>query len=211
MAAAARSRGVDVTVETCPQYLFLTEESLREHGPFAKCNPPLRHRDQVDGMWRQIQEGNVDVLGTDHAPHLPGAMLAGHADIFQAPAGLPGLEVLLPLMLTAAHRRQVTLPEVVRLTSARAAEVFRLPGKGAIDPGYDADLVLVDTAASWTFDCAQAFSKSRGSMRVYQGTHMHGRVVTTLVRGLRVYDGGQIVARPGHGQFVRPARRQSDS
>jgi allantoinase len=205
MVAAARTRGIDVTAETCPQYLFLTEDALREHGPFAKCNPPLRHRDDVAGMWRHVREDHIDVLGTDHAPHLPESMMAGQADIFRAPAGLPGLEVMLPLMLTAAHRGQVTLPQIVRLTSARAAAIFRLPGKGAIEPGRDADLVLADTTATWAFDCARCFSKSRGSMRVYQGMTMHGRIVSTLVRGVRVYDQGRIVADQGHGRFLRPA------
>ena len=204
MATEARARGVDVTVETCPQYLFLTEEALQAHGSFARCNPPLRSPEVVEALWRSVEDGQIDVLGTDHAPHLPVATVDGREDIFEAPAGLPGLEVMLPLMLTAVHQKRLHLPQLVRLLSERAAEVFRLPRKGRIAPGYDADLVLVDLPSAWTFDYHDCFTKARESMRVYQGWPMTGRIISTFVRGVRVYHDGEITGQPGHGKFLRP-------
>jgi allantoinase len=128
----------------------------------------------------------------------------GSQDIFLAPPGLGGLEVTLPLMLSAVHQHRLTLPRLVRLLSERAGELFGLPGKGRIAEGYDADLVLVDLTARWTFDCDHCLTRSRESMRIYHGRPMRGRVVTTLVRGEPVYHEGEITAHPGHGKLVRP-------
>ena len=111
---------------------------------------------------------------------------------------------MLPLMLTAVHQKRLHLPQLVRLLSERAAEVFRLPRKGRIAPGYDADLVLVDLPSAWTFDYHDCFTKARESMRVYQGWPMTGRIISTFVRGVRVYHDGEITGQPGHGKFLRP-------
>lgn len=201
----ARARGVPVTAETCPQYLFLTYEALKEHGPFAKCNPALRSPETVAAFWPYLFDGTIDVIGSDHAPYVLAEKEQGVDDIFKATAGMPGLESMLPLMLTAANQGRISLPRVVPLLAERAGELFNLPGKGRISPGYDADLVLVDMAAEWIFDRRQCFTKARENMRVYHGQRMQGRVVTTLVRGTRVYHEGEIMVEPGYGRFIRPA------
>jgi len=200
----AKARGLPVTAETCPQYLFLTEQALEAHGPFAKCNPALRSRETVEAFWPYLLDGTIDVIGSDHSPYVPAEKERGLADIFQATAGMPGLETMLPLLLTAANQGKLSLPHLVHLLSERAGDLFRLPGKGRIAPGYDADLVLVDMAAAWTFDRQRCFSKARETMRVYHGRQMQGRIMATFVRGVRVYQAGEITAQPGHGQFVRP-------
>jgi dihydroorotase-like cyclic amidohydrolase len=111
---------------------------------------------------------------------------------------------MLPLLLTAVNEGRLTLPQVARLQAARAGEVFNLPGKGRIALGYDADLVLVDLAAKWTFDRRRSLSKSGENMRVFDGRPLHGKVISTLVRGIPVYHDGAITVQPGHGQFIRP-------
>lgn len=201
----AKARGVRVTAETCPHYLFLTDEALKEHGPYAKCNPPLRNRATVEQLWSYLRDGAIDVIGSDHAPFLDSEKQKGLHDIFGAPAGFPGLEPMLPLMLDAVNKGLLSLTELARLMSERAAALFRLPSKGRIAPGADADLTLVDMQREWTFDRNLSFSKAKDTMRVYDGMKISGQVVTTFSRGERVYQDGEITAKPGRGKFVRPA------
>ena len=200
----ARARGVDATVETCPPYLFFTDEALDRLGPFAKCNPPLRGEAEREGLRRAVYDGRIDVIGTDHSPFLAADKAAGDADIFLAPPGLGGLEVLVPLMLTAVHDGWLRLEHVPALLSENAARLFRLPRKGRLSPGADADLTIVDLAAAWTYDHRSAVTRSRDNMRIYDGMTLRGRVTTTVVRGVTVFRDGGVVGRPGHGRFVRP-------
>ena len=200
----AKAKGVNVSVETCPQYLFLTMEELNRHGPFAKCNPALRTADEVEQLWPYLLDGTIDVIGTDHSPYIPAEKEAGQDDIFRATAGVPGLEAMLPLMLTAVNQGRLTLPVLARLMSHRASQLFRLKGKGQIAPDHDADLTLVDMNWDWTFDKDRTFSKGGRNMHAYHGRALRGRVATTMVRGQTVYADGQIVMEPGHGRCLRP-------
>jgi len=204
LARDARWRGVDATVETCPPYLFFTDEALDRLGPYAKCNPPLRGEKEVRGLRQCLREGLIEVVGTDHSPFLAEDKAKGDDNIFLAPPGLAGLEVMVPLMLTAAHHGWITLEDVAALCSENAAKLFALPRKGRLQPGADADLTVVDLAAVWRYDSAGAITKSRANMRIYDGVELHGRVVSTIVRGAVVYRDGMVTGRPGHGQFVRP-------
>ncbi|MGD9904250.1 MAG: allantoinase AllB [Vicinamibacterales bacterium] len=204
LAADARARGVDATVETCPPYLFFTDEALDRLGPYAKCNPPLRDAATRDRLRAAVRAGLVQVIGTDHSPFLAADKAAGADDIFAAPPGLAGLEVLVPLMLTAVHDGWLTLPAVAALLSENAARLFRLPAKGRIAPGADADLTLVDLDATWTYDHRTAVTKARDNMRIYDGVTLHGRVVHTIVRGASAYRDGAVVGRRGDGRVLRP-------
>ena len=205
LVADARARGIDATVETCPPYLFFTDEALERIGPFAKCNPPLRSAEEVQALWRALDAGHIHYLGTDHSPFLAHEKAAAADDIFTAPPGLCGLEVMAPLMLTAVADGRLTLARMVELCSTRAAELFRLSGKGRIAEGADADLTLVDLGAAWTYDSRQAITKSRANMAIYDGVQMRGRVISTFVRGVRVFHEGAITGAAGHGQFVKPS------
>jgi dihydropyrimidinase/allantoinase len=206
LARDARRRGVDATVETCPPYLFFTDEALDRLGPFAKCNPPLRSAADVAALRTCVREGLIAVIGTDHSPFLAEDKARGADNIFLAPPGLCGLEVMVPLMLTAVHDGWLTIEAVAALLSENAARLFHLPAKGRLAPGADADVTIVDLGARWTYDSSAALTRSRANMRIYDGVELHGRVVHTIVRGVPVYRDGALVGTPGHGRFVAPVR-----
>jgi allantoinase len=206
LVASARAAGVDATIETCPPYLWFTDEALERLGAFAKCNPPLRSADEVAQLWRAVQAGAIDYVGTDHSPFLAEEKAAAAGNIFEAPPGLCGLEIMAPLMFTAVSEGRLTLSRMTELCATRAAALFHLPQKGRIAPGLDADVALVDARARWKYDSRRAFTRSRGNMVIYDGLALQGRIVATFVRGVRVFSDGEIVAAPGHGRFIRPAR-----
>ncbi len=199
MVANARAHGVDVTAETCPQYLFLDETALRDYGSWAKCNPPVRSPMSVAQLWERVREGDVDILATDHSPHPAGER---EQDIFAAPSGVPCLDLVMPLMLDAVNRDQLSLSRLAALTAEAPARRFGLDRKGKIALGYDADLVVVDLDARWAFDWRRAFTKSRERMQVYHQRSLKGRVLRSLVRGHEVYRECEIVAEPGWGRLL---------
>ena len=110
LVAAAKRRGVRVTVETCPHYLLLELDDLRRLGPAAKCAPPLRSREAVDGLWQCVLDGDVDTFGSDHSPCPPELKRAGDEDIWQAWGGISGIQTMLPALITeGVHKRGLPL------------------------------------------------------------------------------------------------------
>lgn len=204
MAQEARKRGVDVTIETCPQYLCLTDEALNQYGVFAKCNPALRPAELVEELWTYINSGTIDVMGSDHSPFLTEEKERGLENIFEAPSGIPGLETLLPLMLDSVHHGRLTIQQLVGLMSERPAQIFRLPNKGFLRPGYDADFVLVDLESSWLFDRHQCYSKAKDNMRAHHGKEFHGEIVSTWLRGQKIAERKKVLVDGGYGRFIRP-------
>ena len=107
-------------------------------------------------------------------------------------------------MLTAVSQRRITLPQVVAVCSENPAHVFRLPNKGRMTVGSDADFTIVDMKRTWRFKAATALTKSRANMRLWDGFKMKGAVITTMVRGVAVFQDGQVVGAQGYGRFQRP-------
>ncbi|MEO5704023.1 MAG: dihydroorotase family protein [Candidatus Limnocylindrales bacterium] len=204
LATTARAEA-PVTVETCPHYLFLTEADIHRHGPFAKINPALRSEETVEGLWASLARGEIDVIGSDHSPFLVEEKAPFADDMWGALPGAPGLESLLPLMLTAVADGRLTLEQMVDLTSANAARIFALRDKGAIRIGADADFAIVDLAHRGTIDTAAWLTRSRGTAAVWNGRPVRGRVDATIVRGRIVARGGELVGERGWGRLVRPA------
>ncbi|HQZ40992.1 MAG TPA: dihydroorotase family protein [Vicinamibacterales bacterium] len=204
LASDARLKGLNITVEVCTPYLFWTTDALDRLGPYAKCNPPLRSAECRDDLWHAIQSGNVEYLGTDHSPFTAEDKERFGDDIFKAPPGIAGLDIYVPLMLTAVHQRKITLPQVVAVCSENPAYVFRLPNKGRLVPGADADFTIVDLKRKWRFDVSKARTRSRANMRLWDGFRLRGAVVATMVRGTVVCRDGEIVGAPGYGRFQRP-------
>lgn len=202
----ARERGQKVHVETCPQYLFLSDEAMLKYGPFTKCNPPLRSAKDRDALWNYVRNGTVDYIGGDHGPFLLSEKERGIKDIFDCPAGLANIEVTLPLMLTAVRDGRLSLARMVDLLCANAARIFKLKNKGHLAPGYDADFVVVDTEKTFTVDHHEFKTKARDIAVPYDGMKLTGRPVLTAVRGRVIMENGVIdSANQGWGRLQRPA------
>lgn len=129
------------TCEVCPHHLFLSREDLDELGAFGRMNPPLRSEERRKKVFERVRDGTVDIVATDHAPHTRAEKEAG---IREAPSGVPGVETMLPLLLAAAERGELSRERVRDLTAANPARVFDLPRKGRVKEGMDADLALYD-------------------------------------------------------------------
>ena len=172
--------------EVTPQHLTLAgEEAYPRLGTLAQMNPPIRSGQHRDGLWRWLQQGVVDILGSDHAPHTLEEKAKPYPD---SPSGMPGVQTLLPLMLNHVAEGRTTLQRVIDLTSAGPQRVFGLVGKGRIAVGYDADFSVVDLKARWTIE--QDWLASRCGWSPYTGMEITGKPLGTIVRGHRVmWDG----------------------
>ncbi|WP_242183909.1 dihydroorotase [Sphingomonas sp. CARO-RG-8B-R24-01] len=172
--------------EVTPQHLTLAgEEAYPRLGTLAQMNPPIRSGENRDGLWHWLQQGVVDILGSDHAPHTLEEKSKPYPD---SPSGMPGVQTLLPLMLNHVAEGRTTLQRVIDLTSAGPQRVFGLSGKGRIAVGYDADFSVVDLKARWTIE--QDWLASRCGWSPFTGMTVTGKPLGTIVRGHRVmWDG----------------------
>lgn len=201
--ARAKAGGAHVSAETCPHYLFFDQDDFVRIGPAAKCAPPLRSRENVDALWDCVLEGLVDTIGSDHSPCTWDEKAKGMDNVWKAWGGISGIQTMLPALLTeGVHKRGLSLPALARMTSTNPARLFGLaPNKGAIRPGADADLAVVDLDKEWTLTADQLFYKNQFS--AYVGYSFKGKVERTLVRGVTVYQDGKILAEPGFGKLLR--------
>ena len=198
----AKRRGVDVTVETCPQYLLLSTEDHKKQGNILRVNPPIREPGHQEPLWQALREGVVDMIATDHAPHTPEEKT--RASCWQCDCGFPGVETQMPLMLTEVNKGRMSISDYVRWACVNPAKAWGLfPNKGIIQPGADADVVLVDAKREWSIDQSQLFSKSKISP--WHGRRVQGGPILTMVRGQVVMEGGKMIANPGWG---KPARQK---
>jgi len=199
----ARQEGTHVTAETCPHYLFFDHQDFERIGPAAKCAPPIRSREDVEALWKCVLDGMVDTIGSDHSPCTWDEKEKGMQDIWKAWGGVSGIQLALPVMLSeGVNKRGLSLPALARMLSYNPARLFGLyPQKGRIQPGADADFVIVDLENAWTLDAEQLFYKNKFS--AYVGSTFNGRVEQTLVRGKTVYQHGQITIDPGYGKLLR--------
>ena len=178
----AKARGVKVTCETCPHYFTLTEEACRDFNTSAKMNPPLRTQDDVDAIIAGLKDGTIDMIGTDHAPH--------HADEKQIEFGLAnngiiGFESSFALGYTyLVLPGHLTLPELVAKMSTRPAELLH-QRMGRLEPGYPADIALVEIEKPFMFDKNASASKARNTP--YHGWMLRGQVKMTLCDGKVVF------------------------
>jgi len=185
----AKSRGVRVTAEATPHHIALTDAELATYDTNFKMNPPLRTEADRQAIIGGLRDGTLDCIGTDHAPHSPDEK---DREFDYAPNGILGLETALAVSLGVLVREsKFKLPAVIDLLTRRAANVLKLPA-GTLAPEAAADICIFDPEATWTYDAAAGFSKSRNSP--WNGQKLTGRVTTTIVGGKVVYAKGKITA-----------------
>ncbi len=201
LVTAARARGVDVSCETCPHYLVLTEDDVEELGAVAKCAPPLRSHEEREALWQQVLQGNVPMIASDHSPAPPD--MKTDTNFFHVWGGISGCQSLLSLLLTEGYEhRSLALTTIASLTAKYVAQRFGLPPrKGQLAVGADADMVLVNLEESSVLQASDLFYRHQQSP--YVGKSLRGHVISTLVRGNTIFHEGNFSTTPG-GQLLRP-------
>jgi dihydroorotase len=187
-----RDLGELVTAEVTPNHLFLTAPGCYEtHGALAQMNPPVRDARHRDALRQGLVDGVIACIGSDHAPHT----LAEKALPYpQSPSGIPGVQTILPLLMTGVRDGWLTLDDVRRVGSTAATQLYGIAGKGAITPGHDGDLVLFDESV--TEPLPLAWLRSRAGYSPYVGIELAGWPRTTVLRGNVAYDRHELVGRP---------------
>ncbi|MRL68332.1 dihydroorotase [Brevundimonas sp. SPF441] len=187
------------TVEITPQHLTLVgPEAYERLGSYAQMNPPIRSQEHVDALWLWgMQQGVADVLGSDHAPHTKEEKAKPYP---ASPSGMPGVQTLVPLMLTHVANGRLSLERFIDLTSAGAQRVFGTANKGRMAVSYDADLTIVDLKAKRTITHDQ--QATRCGWTPFDGMEATGWPMATLVRGRVVMQDGELLGS-AHGRPVR--------
>jgi len=215
----ARENGIHVMGETCPQYLFFTEDDLsRPDGAKWICSPPMRTKSDNHRLWKGLAEGAMQVIGTDHCPFfydgrnpieyegqpvaIPGKEL-GAGDFTKIPNGLPAVGDRMVVMWSyGVGKGRLTPNQFVSLTSTNPAKIFGLyPRKGALLPGSDADLVIWNPDQKLTY--GMKYSHHRTDYNLYEGWEMTGYPEKVFLRGQLIVDGDRWLGRAGMGDFLR--------
>lgn len=198
----AKLEGVDITVETCPQYLGLNEDDLIEIGGVAKCDPPVRPQELVDKLWDYVIDGTIDMLASDHSPHPFEKKVVPKDEFGRASEGVTGLQVMLPVAITeGVHKRGMSLNRLVEFSAVNPAKRFGIyPQKGSLSVGSDADFIVLDLDKEW--ECKAEDMHYLNKHTPYDGRIFKGYIEKTFVRGILVCENNEIKVKPGFGEFI---------
>ncbi|MBW4085695.1 allantoinase [Paenibacillus sp. S150] len=204
----AKLRGLDVTAETCPHYLTLTEDSMEQLGPVVKCAPPLRSPEEQERLWEVLAGGQIDLIASDHSPCPPELKLDPDLTFFEAWGGISGAQSSLELMFhEGVHVRGLPVSQISALLSELPARRFGLNHrKGSIALGLDADLVLLNPQASYTLAAEDLLYRHKHSP--YTGMTLSCKVTATICRGNVVYTADQGVILADGGEWLRTYQGQ---
>ena len=192
----AKQKGVRVTCEVTPLHLFLTEDDQHRLKNFGKVNPPLRSTQDQQALWHYLDI--IDTIGTDHAPH---TREEKNQPYQQAPSGMPGVQTMVPLLLTAVSEGRMTFADVIKRCVINPIRIFGLQTKGALEVGKDADIVLVNPEEEYMLTDERMLSKC--GWTPFAGTRVKGKVQCVFLRGMMVYDGYDCIGVPGSGRMVQ--------
>ncbi|MCK5040862.1 MAG: dihydroorotase [Sphingomonadales bacterium] len=181
-----------LTVEILPQHLTVGAPDCYERfGTLAQQNPPIRDASHMAGLWAAVNDGTVDVIGSDHAPHTKEEKAQTYPD---SPSGMPGVQTLLPVMLNHVAEGRLTLGKLVELTSFGARRIFGLKDKGAIEVGLHADVTFVDLDKKWTVD--ESWLKSKCGWSLFTGMTLKGKPFGTMIRGKKIMWNDKLIGTP---------------
>ena len=202
---AARSRGLPVHAETCPQYLTLTNDAVLEWGPLAKVAPPLRTAADADALWQAVADGDIEVVGSDHSANRREDKDAARDDFRKAPFGTPVTELMVSLLYSeGVARGRLRLERFVDSLTVDPARLFGLfPRKGTLREGADADILIFDPEVEWTVRADELVNPARYS--IFEGRTLRGRPWRSWLRGRPLLTSSGVVAPPGFGAVA--ARR----
>ena len=205
----AKARGVDITGETCPQYLFLSTDDYARLGGIIRVNPPVREARNQAPLWAALADGTIDIIATDHAPHAPAEKTRN--DIWTVDCGFPGVETQMPLMLTEVNAGRMSIWDYVRWSAANPAKIWGLyPRKGVIQAGSQADLAIVDLGRA----IGHRRCEAPVALEDYalERTAVSGLPIHTLVRGRFVMRERALMAETrGWGRSVHPIQHMPDA
>lgn len=193
-------------VETCPQYLFMTDDRYADdqEGLKAIMAPPLRRKEDNEALWQALESGELDAVATDHCPFtFAKQKQQGAKDFTQCPSGAPGVEERLPLMFSEAVKGEhLTIPQVVHYLCTNPAKIAGLyPKKGTIQTGSDADLVLIDPKKEWTITTEKMHGNA--DYTCYEGMKVTGAIEKVFLRGREIVTDGNFVGTRGEGQYLK--------
>ncbi len=197
-----KGRNSKITCETGPQYLAFDLEDFKQRGSVLKVAPPLKAADNKDQLWQLLAVDIINFVASDHAPCSKSEKETG--SVWTDYAGIPGCGTLLPYMFSEGYgKERLTLRRFLEVTSENAARRYGLfDRKGSIEPGKDADLVLIDPTAAWKVEGRNFLSK--GKVTPFEGTTFKGRVFKTILRGRVIYDAERgVTAEKGYGRLLR--------
>ena len=179
------------TVEVLPQHLTFTDEIYERIGSLGQMNPPIRSKENQDALWKALNSGVIDVIGSDHAPH---TLEEKQKPYPQSPAGMPGVQTLVPVMLNHVNAGRLTLERFVDLVSASPARIYNISRKGRIAVGYDADFTIVDLKKQVTISNDMIASKCKWTP--YDGMSVTGWPTHTIIRGNTVMENDELLGAP---------------
>lgn len=195
----AQRRNINVTAETCPHYLALTNEDFERVGSLMKGYPPIRYKRDQDLLWGGLNDGTLSFVCSDHAPH---SYEEKKKDFWSAPAGMTNIEIMAPVLINAVNEKKITINQLAGILSENQAKMFGLyPQKGALEVGTDADIVILDMDKHYILD--QEKLHSRTKLTPFNGKKMKGLPVATILRGKTIARDGDVISEQT-GKFIRP-------
>jgi len=198
----AMEGGVDIRPETCTHYLIFTEEMLeRDDGMKWVCSPPLRDREAQETLWKGVADGRIRMVTSDDAAYSWEAKLYGKDRFDRCPNGIPGIEARFPILYSeGVAKGRLSLPRFVEIVASEPARLFGLaPRKGSLQPGADADIVLLDPEATWTMGRNTLHMAADWS--AYEEIEITGKITKVFSRGEVIVDGDHLLGTPGRGRY----------